>query len=72
MAIPLKKRVKAHRDKLRASGLRPIQIWVPDIRNPNFAAECQRQCLVIAKDINAEKEILDWVDENRDTEGWVW
>jgi hypothetical protein len=41
-------RVKRRRDKMRASGLRPIQIWVPDTRAAGFAAECRRQCGVIA------------------------
>lgn len=31
------------RHKLRAAGLRPMQIWVPDTRAPGFAAECLRQ-----------------------------
>ena len=35
------------RNKLRAAGLRPIQIWVPDTRAPGFAAECARQCRVL-------------------------
>ncbi|WP_122260155.1 antitoxin MazE family protein, partial [Pseudomonas syringae group genomosp. 3] len=30
-------RVQRHRDALRAAGLRPIQIWVPDTRRPDFA-----------------------------------
>ena len=41
-------RVKRRRDKMRASGLRPVQIWVPDTRSPGFAAECRRQCKLIA------------------------
>jgi hypothetical protein len=40
-------RVRRRRDKLRAAGLRPIQIWVPDTRAPRFAAECARQCQAI-------------------------
>jgi Zn-dependent M28 family amino/carboxypeptidase len=32
-------KVRTHREKLRAQGLRPIQIWVPDVRSPEFAAE---------------------------------
>jgi hypothetical protein len=35
------------RDKMRAAGLRPIQIWVPDTRAPGFADECRRQCEII-------------------------
>ena len=41
-------RVKRRRDKMRAAGLRPVQIWVPDTRSAAFAAECRRQCEVIA------------------------
>lgn len=41
-------RVQRRRDKLRAAGLRPIQIWVPDTRAPGFAEECARQCAVIS------------------------
>jgi hypothetical protein len=33
---------------LRAQGLRPIQIWVPDVRAPEFAAEAHRQSAAIA------------------------
>lgn len=41
-------RVKAHRDRLRSQGLRPIQIWVPDVRSPGFAAEAHRQASAVA------------------------
>ncbi|MFY7961182.1 MAG: antitoxin MazE family protein [Elsteraceae bacterium] len=36
----------SRREKLRAQGLRPIQIWVPDTRTPGFAEEARRQCLI--------------------------
>jgi hypothetical protein len=41
-------RVRRRRDKMRAAGLRPVQIWVPDTRAPGFAAECRRQSELIA------------------------
>jgi hypothetical protein len=41
-------RVRQARDKLRHAGLRPVQIWVPDVRTPGFAEEMRRQCLLIA------------------------
>jgi hypothetical protein len=44
-----RKRVQRHRDKLRAAGLRPIQIWVPDTTAPGFAAEAARQARALAK-----------------------
>ncbi len=40
-------RVAAYRAQLRARGLRPLQIWVPDTRAPSFAAEAQRQARLV-------------------------
>ena len=42
------KRVQAHRDRLRAQGLRPAQIWVPDPRAPEFVREAHRQSAAVA------------------------
>jgi hypothetical protein len=41
--IMARARVRAHRDRLRAEGLRPLQIWVPDTRAPGFVDEARRQ-----------------------------
>jgi hypothetical protein len=41
-------RVREYRDRLRAQGLRPVQIWVPDVRAPGFAAEARRQSAAVA------------------------
>lgn len=41
-------RVKQHRARLRAQGLRPVQIWVPDVRSAEFAAEAHRQSAAVA------------------------
>jgi hypothetical protein len=41
-------RVRAHRQRLREQGLRPIQIWVPDVRSPQFAEQAHRQSLAVA------------------------
>jgi hypothetical protein len=53
-------RVQKHRQALRAAGLRPIQIWVPDTRRRGFAAECRRQSLVL-RDDPQERETLEWL-----------
>ena len=45
-----------HRRRLRARGLRPVQIWVPDVRAPEFAAEAHRQSALIAE---SEREAED-------------
>jgi len=62
-------RVQKHRATLRASGLRPVQIWVPDTRQKGFAEECQRQSLALHSDPH-EAEVLGWMQEVADTEGW--
>ena len=41
-------RVREHRERLRRQGLRPVQIWVPDVRAPEFIAEAHRQSVAIA------------------------
>lgn len=43
-----RERVRQHRERLRAQGLRPVQIWVPDVRSPEFAAQAHRQSAAIA------------------------
>jgi hypothetical protein len=43
-----RRRVRAHRERLRAQGLRPLQIWVPDVNAEGFAAEAHRQSRAVA------------------------
>ena len=56
-------RVTRRHDKMRAAGLRPIQIWVPDTRAPHFVAECRRQSSLLAqaaKTAQAQAETAFW------------
>ena len=62
-------RVQKHRQALRAAGLRPIQIWVPDTRRRGFAAECRRQSISLHDDPH-ERETLEWIDQVADTDDW--
>ncbi len=62
-------RVQKHRMTLRAAGLRPVQIWVPDTRRPGFAEECRRQSLAVSNDAQ-EQETLEWLNAAADTDGW--
>lgn len=55
-------RVKKHRAALRASGLRPIQIWVPDTRSPGFAEEARRQCAIVAATDAGERDLGEFMD----------
>ncbi len=54
-------KVRAHRERLRRRGLRPLQIWVPDVRSRTFAREARRQSLLVANDA-FEREAQDFVD----------
>lgn len=56
-----KERVKRHREKLRAQGLRPLQIWVPDVHSPEFARQAHLEALAIANS-PFEKEDQAFVD----------
>ncbi len=65
-------RVHKHRAALRAAGLRPVQIWVPDTRSPGFAEECRRQSRLIAEADKADTEMQRFMDEAlADVDGWT-
>ena len=64
-ARPSQARVREHRKRLRKQGLRPIQIWVPDVDSPEFIAEARRQSLVVANS-PGEKENLAFIDSLSD------
>jgi Protein of unknown function (DUF3018) len=68
--------VREHRERLRAQGLRPVQIWVPDVRAPEFVAEAHRQSAAIAA---SEHEVddqayvdaisVDWTSDDGKADG---
>lgn len=56
-----RERVRAYRRRLRQQGLRPVQIWVPDVRSKTFQVEAHRQSLAVAETSYA-REDQDFVD----------
>jgi hypothetical protein len=48
-SVSTRAKVQAYRDRLRAQGLRPIQIWVPDTRSDSFRKQAHRQSLAVAR-----------------------
>jgi hypothetical protein len=46
-------KVQRHRARLRAQGLRPIQIWVPDVRSAAFREQAHRQSAAVAASAQA-------------------
>lgn len=57
MPVPANDRVRKHRAALRAAGLRPIQIWVPDTRRAGFTEECRRQARLVAAADAADQDL---------------
>ena len=61
-------KVRVHRARLRHQGLRPIQIWVPDVHTPKFQAEAHRQARAVATSARAREDqifieaVTDWPD----------
>ena len=55
-------RVEKRRAALRAQGLRPIQIWVPDTRAPGFGEECARQAAIVDAANREDAELMDFAD----------
>jgi hypothetical protein len=53
---PSRVKVRKHRERLRKRGLRPIQIWVPDVRSPGFRSEAHRQSLAVAASRSAHED----------------
>jgi len=54
-------KVRAHRTRLRKLGLRPVQVWVPDVRTKAFSLAAHRQSLAVAKSRHAahDQEFVD-------------
>jgi hypothetical protein len=63
-------RVRKHRETLRAAGLRPVQLWLPDTSSEAFRKKCERESLSLANDPH-ESDVLAWIGEVSDTDGWV-
>jgi hypothetical protein len=59
-------KVRLHRERLRAQGLRPVQIWVPDVRARSFIAASRKQSMAVAasKDAKIDQRFIDVVSES--------
>jgi hypothetical protein len=69
MATKASERVQRHRERLRAAGLRPVQLGVRYTSRPEFAEECRRQSRLLRDDL-AERETLEWLEAGADRNGW--
>lgn len=64
-----RERMRARRERLRAEGLRPVQVWVPDLRDPRVRAAIRRDSAKLARHPE-NAAIDDWLDAVRDPEDW--
>jgi hypothetical protein len=62
-------RMQARRDRLRAQGLRPVQHWVPDLRDPKVQADLRRQAKLMARPVEGGA-LDDWIDKAYDWSEW--
>jgi hypothetical protein len=62
------KRVRKHREKMKAAGLKPVTIWVPDVNTPEFKAQVAREIKLINASAD-EKAILEELS-NIEIDGW--
>jgi len=60
-SVKSREKVRAHRERLRRRGLRPVQIWVPDVRSRSFVREAHRQSLLVSS-TRADREDQAFVD----------
>jgi len=51
-------KVTRHRERMRAAGYRPVQIWALDTRSSELADTLRRQCLGLRGD-SAEAQAMD-------------
>jgi hypothetical protein len=51
--------VRDHRSRLRAQGLRPVQLWLPDSRTPAFAEQAAHDMRALAELPHEDEALLD-------------
>jgi hypothetical protein len=61
--------MRAYRERMRAAGMRQVQIWVPDSTSPSFRREVRRQSLLVSKG-GGERALLEGIEAVADLDGW--
>jgi hypothetical protein len=68
--MTVRERVSEYRRRMRERGLRPLQVWVPDVRTATFAAEAHRQAALVAgaDENNEEQDFIEAISTRWDEE----
>jgi hypothetical protein len=69
MGLNSTQKMRQYRERLKASGLRPIQLWVPDVRSQKIINEVRKQSVRVSSD-SKETGIMKFVESVMDHEGW--
>ena len=69
MGLNPTQKMRKYRERLKASGLRPIQLWVPDVRSQKIINEVRKQSVRVSSDPK-EPGIMKFVESVMDHEGW--
>lgn len=56
---------RRYRERLKARGLRQIQLWVPDTTHPRFQDELRRQ-LALVEQAGEDRETLEFIERSAD------
>jgi len=56
-------KMSTYRQRMRDAGLRPVQIWIPDVRSAKLQAEARRQSLAVHA---SDKDSLDFIEDALD------
>ena len=62
------KRVQKHRDKMKAAGLKPVTIWVPDVNAPGYAEKLAEAIAIV--NASADEKIILEQFSNIEIDGW--
>ena len=64
-----RQRMQERRQRLRAQGLRPVQFWVPDLRDPKVLKEIRREGAMMRR--HRENDAIDdWIEAVYDWPAW--
>ena len=66
--MAVRERVAEYRRRMRERGLRPVQIWVPDVRSATFSSDARRQAALVAASSADEQAFVESISAAWDEE----
>ena len=61
-SLPSGSRPQSRAARLRAAGLRPVRLWLPDTKNPAVIERMRAEARAIAQSDEQGDEAMDWVE----------